>query len=130
MPARSLRVTTLDGIRHRLEPLAPSVKRESPVDSGQLAGFLLRFFQPEPHVHLAVHRHAGREMLMRLLTLCSAQIELGKADVAVGGERTHARILGEGEGVPLMANRDVEMGYRRLPHNFTKDVQGSSFVPS
>src|SRR5499433_1623584 len=69
-------------------------------------------------------------MLMRLLTLCSAQIELGKADVAVGGERTHARILSEGKGVPLVANRDVEMGYRRVLRNFTEDVQGSSFVPS
>src|SRR5215470_15629703 len=130
MPARSLRVTTLDGMRHRLGPLAPGVKRESPVNSGQLAGFLLSFLHPEPHVHLAVHPHAGSEMLMRLLTLCRAQIQLGKADVTVGGERTHARILSEGKGVPLVANRDVEMGYRRMLRNFTKDVQGSSFVPS
>src|SRR5262249_35126924 len=69
-------------------------------------------------------------MLMRLLTLCCSQIELGKADVAVGGEGTHARILGEGKGIPLVANRDVEMGYCRVTHNFTKDVQGSSFIPS
>src|SRR5262245_54065866 len=68
-------------------------------------------------------------MVMRLLTLCGAPIELGKANVAVGGERTHAQFLGQGEGLPLVAYRDVEMGHRGVRHDFTKDVKGSSFVP-
>src|SRR5215831_13402949 len=99
-------------------------------DSGQLAGLLLRLPQPERHVHLAIQAHARCEMVMRLLTLRAAPIELGKADVAVGGERTHAQVLSEGKGFPLVANRDVEMRYRGVRHDFTEDMQGSSFVPS
>src|SRR5215470_17665353 len=69
-------------------------------------------------------------MLLRLLTLCAVPIELGQTDVAVGGEGTHAQILSEGEGVPLVANRDIQMGCRGMRHDFTEDVQGSSFVRS
>src|SRR5215470_13437004 len=97
-------------------------------DSGQLPGLPLRLLQPERHVHLTVHGHAGCEMVMCLLALCGAPIEIGKADVAVGGERPHAQILREGEGLLLVANRDVEVGYRGVRHDFSKNVQGPSFV--
>src|SRR5215475_5294066 len=88
-------------------PAAPQERPEIGKDSGQLACLPLRLLQPKRHVHLAVHGQAGCEMVTRLLTLCGAPIELGKANVAVGGERTHAQFLGQGEGLPLVAYRDV-----------------------
>src|SRR5262245_62811868 len=69
-------------------------------------------------------------MVLCLLTQCGAPIEIAKADVAVGGERPHPQILREGEGLLLVANRDVKGGYRGVRHDFSKNVQGSSFVPS
>ena len=51
-------------------------------------------------------------MVMRVLMLGGAPIKLGQAHVAMGGERTHAQFLGQGEGLPLVANRDVELGRR------------------
>src|SRR2546422_10622603 len=58
--------------------------------SRRLSHLRLRLLQPEPHVHLAVHRRRGGEVLLRLLTLAGAPVELAKAEVAVGDERAHA----------------------------------------
>jgi len=57
----------------------------------------LRLFQPVRHVHLAVHRHCGSEVLSRLLTLACVSVELAEAEVAVGDEGAHAARLGESQ---------------------------------
>src|SRR5262249_42543602 len=53
--------------------------------------------QPEPHLHLAVHRRRGGEVLVRVLPLARAPVELAEAEVAVGNEGAHAARLGEGQ---------------------------------
>jgi hypothetical protein len=46
--------------------------------------------QPEPPVHLAVHRDRSGQVLMGLLALACAPVELAEAEVAVGDERAQA----------------------------------------
>src|SRR5712691_6385597 len=65
--------------------------------------FRRRLFQPVLHVHLAVHRRRGREVLLRLLLLARAPVELAEAEVAVGDEGAHAELLGERERVTIVA---------------------------
>ena len=56
----------------------------------------LGLLQPEPHVHLAVHRRRGGEVLLGLLALARAPVELAEAEVAVGDEGAHAEFGGKG----------------------------------
>lgn len=51
----------------------------------QLPRLRLRLLQPEPHVHLAVHRRGGREVQSGLLLLARASVELAETKVAVRG---------------------------------------------
>jgi hypothetical protein len=55
-----------------------------------LPQFRLRLLQPEPHVHLAVHRRGGREVLLGLLAVARAPVQLAEAEVAVGDQGAHA----------------------------------------
>jgi len=57
--------------------------------------FRLRLLQPEAHVHLAVHRRGGGEVLLRLLALARAPVELAEAEVAVGDEGAQVQLLAE-----------------------------------
>src|SRR6266508_2529632 len=63
-----------------------------------LRPFLFCSLQPVRHAHLAVHRRRGGEVLLRLLALARAPVELAEAEVAVGDERAHAELGGEGQG--------------------------------
>src|SRR5262245_5616977 len=56
------------------------------LSSRQLFHLRLRLLQPERHLHLAVHRRRGGEVLLRLLALARAPVELAEAEVAVGDE--------------------------------------------
>src|SRR2546422_4971785 len=51
--------------------------------------------QPEPHVHLAVHRRGGGEVLASLLQHSRAAVELPEAEVAVADEGTHSQLYGQ-----------------------------------
>src|SRR5262245_4678823 len=42
--------------------------------------FCFRLLQPDLHVHLAVHRRRGGEVLLRLLALARAPVELAEAN--------------------------------------------------
>src|ERR1700675_3774348 len=55
----------------------------------------LHLFEPEAHVHLAVHRCCGSEVLPRLIAPARAPVELPKAEMAVGDEGAHAARLGQ-----------------------------------
>jgi hypothetical protein len=52
--------------------------------------------------HLAVHRHGGGEVLLRLLPLACAPVELAETEVAVGDERAHAEVGGERQRLAVM----------------------------
>ena len=49
--------------------------------------FRLRLLQPEAHVHLAVERHGGRQVLLSFGVVASAAVEPAEAQVAVGATR-------------------------------------------
>jgi hypothetical protein len=42
-------------------------------------------------------------VLLRLLAFARAPVELGEAEVAVGGERAHAELLGERRGLLVVS---------------------------
>jgi hypothetical protein len=62
----------------------------------------LRLLQPETHAHLAVHRDRGRQVLVALRAIADAVVERAEAEVAVGHERAHAELGGEGEGLTVV----------------------------
>src|SRR5205823_14570121 len=70
--------------------------------SSQFLHLRLRLLQPEPHVHLAVHRRSGGEVLAGLLLLARAPTELAEAEVAVGDEGAHAARLAERQSVAVV----------------------------
>src|SRR2546426_3749387 len=55
----------------------------------------LRLLQPEPHVHLAVQRSSGHEMLLGFSRSTRLSAELAEATMAVGGERAHPKFFGK-----------------------------------
>ncbi len=70
--------------------------------SRQFPHLRLRLLPPEPHVHLAVHRHRSGEVLLRLLSLARTSVELAKAEVAVSDERAHTARLAEGQRLAVV----------------------------
>src|SRR5215467_11965468 len=70
--------------------------------SGEPSQLSLRLLQIERHVHLAVHRRRGSQILARLLVLARARAQLPEAEVAVGDERAHAERLGEGQRLAVV----------------------------
>src|SRR6266508_5313513 len=85
----------------RAGPVSSLPGRRGP--SPQLPRLRLRLLQPEPHVHLAVHRRRADEVLPRLLARTRAPAELAEAEVAVGDERAHAAWLGESQRRPTLS---------------------------
>src|SRR5260370_38127180 len=73
----------------------------------------LRLLQPEAHVHIAVQRYCGGEVLADLLLLLCTLIELAKAEVAVGDERAHAERVGERQRLAVVACSFVGAARRR-----------------
>src|SRR5512145_1721764 len=59
----------------------------------------LDLFQPETHVHIAIHHRSGHQMLSGFLTLAGPYIELAEAEVTVREERAHAQLAGNGHGL-------------------------------
>src|SRR5262249_49153352 len=70
--------------------------------SALLSQLLLCPLQPVRHPHLAVHRCRGGEVLLRLLTLARALVELAEAEVAVGDEGAHTKLLGQDGSLPIV----------------------------
>ena len=64
---------------------------------------LLRWRQPERHVHRTVDRNSGRESSASLLPLADCGIQRPEAAVAVRLERAHPQLVGQREG---LAERD------------------------
>src|SRR5262245_6671125 len=66
------------------------------------AEFRLRLLQPEAHVHLAVHRRGGGEMLAGLRSFPPSPVELTEPKMAVRDERTHLEFVGELHGLAVV----------------------------
>src|SRR5262245_62452897 len=82
----------------------------------------LRLLQVEAHVHLAIHRRRGGEVLLRLLALARAAVELAEPEVAVGDEGAHAERVSERERVTVVAV-GVSGGVA-LSRDVTEDAEG------
>src|SRR5262247_2269516 len=78
------------------------INSSSQLASARRVYLRLPLLQPEPHVHLAVHRRCSGEVLTRLLALVGARAQLPEAEVAVGDERAHAARLGKKQCVPIV----------------------------
>src|SRR5262245_19263431 len=76
---------------------------QPPPKSCEVTQFGFRLLQPEPHVHLAVHRCRDVEVLLCLVALTGLPIEPAEAEVAVRDERAHAARLGEGQCLPVVS---------------------------
>src|SRR5215475_13751665 len=82
----------------------------------------LRLLQEEPHVHHAVHRRRGGEVLMRLLALVRAAVEPAEAEVAVGNERAHAARLGEGQRLGVVGLSALTIELIRMSGEVTEQM--------
>ena len=94
--------------------------------SCQLPQLGVGLLQPEPHVHLAVHRRRRGQVFPGLLALVRAVAELAEAEVAVGDEGAHAELLGERERVTVAAVsvlRGIVVG-----GDLTEETEGPRFV--
>ena len=89
----------------------------------------LRLLQPEPHVHLAVHRRRGGEVLLRLLALARAPVELAEAEVAVGDERAHAARLGESQCLAVVGFDPLRVEPVGMGRDVAEQVQRMGRVP-
>ena len=58
--------------------------------------------QPERHVHGPVQLDGGGQLGAGLLPLAGRGIQRAEAAVAVGLERAHAQLLGQGEGLAVV----------------------------
>ena len=67
----------------------PSTVGSGAVVLPQFLRLSLRLFQPEPHVHLVVHRRCGGEVLPGLIALVCASVKPAEPEMAVGDERAH-----------------------------------------
>ena len=65
----------------------------------------LRLGQPEGHVHRAVQLDGGGQLGAGLAAVSDRGIQLPEAEVAVGHERPHAELLGQGEGLAVVGFR-------------------------
>src|SRR5215831_7634152 len=79
----------------RAPRLAAGGGQQTGTSSADLLNLRLRLLQPVRHVHFAIHRRRGGEVLLGLLALAGAPVELAEAEVAVGDERAYAELVGE-----------------------------------
>src|SRR6266542_4764286 len=63
----------------------------------------LRLVHPEAHVHLTIHGRGGRQMLSGLLSPVGLSVELAQVKMAVGGKRAHVELVGQSQGLVVVA---------------------------
>src|SRR5215831_2954397 len=87
-----------------------------PGESGRAEGReglgALRFHlsEPEAHVHLAVHRPCGGEVLPGRVALAPMLLELSQTEVAVSFEGAHAELHRQGQRPEIVVFGRVEVG--------------------
>ena len=62
----------------------------------------LRLGQPEGHVHGAAQVNGARQFSTGLLRLVDLGVQHTKAEVAMGLERAHAELIGQGQGLAVV----------------------------
>jgi hypothetical protein len=102
------------GARHGFKRL----ERARPLISSRFC-----LFQPELHVHLAVHHRRGGEVLVNALGLAHLAEELAKAEVAVRDERAHAAGLGQPQRFAVVGLAALGVELVRMGRDVAEQVQ-------
>ena len=88
----------------------------------------LRLGQPEGHVHGTIQVDGGGEFSAGLLLLAGLGIQRAEAPVAVGLERAHAELLGQGEGLAVVGFGLLDLRGIALRRNLAEEPQGICLV--
>src|SRR5215471_1076089 len=80
--------------------------------------------QPEGHVHLAVHRRRGGEVLAGVVPLAPALVENTETPVTVSDKGTHAPRFGEGQRLTVVGLGGVGVTALRMGRDVTEQVPG------
>src|SRR5215470_1492230 len=100
------------------------INSSSQLASARRVYLCLRLLQPKPHIHLAVQRRRGGEMLLGLLRLTHSPIEPADTEVTAGEERAQPQLLGQRFGVLARPGSGLEirgvLGGRDLPENLER----------
>src|SRR5713226_6357764 len=82
----------------------------------------------EAQVHLAVHRCRRRQMLSGLPMPVGLQEELAQVEVAMGDERTHAELAGQGQGLAIAAFRRLDSRRIATGDDFAEQAEAPRLV--
>src|SRR2546422_2591707 len=69
----------------------------------------LGLWEPEGHLHTSIHLNRHRQLGTGLLSLAERGIQRAEAAVAVRLERAHAQLLGQGEGLAVVAGGGLKL---------------------
>ena len=78
--------------------------------------------QPEGHLHGAIHLHGGGQLSAGLLLLASLGVQHAEAAVAVGLERAHAQLFGQGEGLLVVGFGLLALWWFALRRNVAEEA--------
>src|SRR5215470_139953 len=87
-----------------------------------------RMVKPEAHLHLAVHRRRRRQMLSGLLVPAGRSKELAQVEMDVGDEGAHLELGSQGQGLPVVAFRRLDVRWVSAEGDFAEQVEGPSLV--
>src|SRR5262249_23047517 len=85
-------------------------------------------WQPEGHLHRLVQREGSGERGTGQLPLTCLRIQQPKAALAVRLERAHAQLLGQGEGLAVVADGGLALWERLARRALTQQPQGPGLV--
>ena len=86
--------------------------------------------QPEGHVHGAIQLDGGGQLGAGLVAPFQPGIQLPEAEVAVGHERAHAELLGQGEGLAVVGFGLIALRRLAPRRNVAEEAQGIRLVTS
>src|SRR5262245_7125118 len=88
----------------------------------------LRSLQPERHLHAAVHVDRGRQLALSLLATTSALVELAQPEVAVGRQRAHLELVGQGQRLAVVGFGLLHFGWISPGGDLAKEAERPRFV--
>ena len=84
--------------------------------------------QPERHIHGTVQLNGGGQFNTGLLWPSQLEVQGTEAQVAVRLERAHAQLLGQGEGLAVVAGGGLALGGLLARRALAQEPQGPGLV--
>src|SRR2546426_783585 len=84
--------------------------------------------QPEGHVHVTIEGDGSGQGSAGQLALAGRSVQRAEATVAVGLERAHAQLFGEGEGLAVVLSGLIALRRLAPRRNLAKEAQGIGLV--